>query len=804
MEQQAIRALSFEEFKTLVEQSDLGVTPRDIERMSEEGFLTPLSLNPAARFSSLQLLSLIQYTREVRRVCHPWEPLPEPMSAHDQETLKAAAKRLALFSRGLRGEETSLPERAQIEQVLGDLDHELRRNNPYGPLLRVMEGLRTEAVGKLRGAGRVWAEFYAMARELGQLLEHVELRETEPAGHPVAASAMSHAMNHVATRTAEIGRDEINAAIQHDSTEAPSLAQAAPEPKQAVSKGVSDGAGKPQKAPTLASQKTNVFTRTPVVTAVTKNLQERLESLKPSGKSSATSDSLDASPLAESSVEPVEIALEEEEISLVEVSDEFDAQTPPPNEPGLPQAPQPPDNPPPATEDPTLEDIHRIEERIEALNQKREALMSRRDWAGLIALYESEIELFEGIQRQHVYMTMAKLEAIKLEDPDAAFKYLVAAVYSPGSLDALNDALDMMIEYDPARYGTWLSSLDYDDDSPIPKPYHLSLVLAYAEFLSAQVEPQPGGTAQLLGPMMADPEGFVDEDLIDLIERVTPREELEVLYQGYDTMLEGLAARPDLGVMLSMRAGHGALEREDERRATHFFEHAATFDPAHDSSFHMLVHLYEDAEQWSALMHVLERRSTHDPEGQDALIARIEELKRAEFDDPEHALEHYQEMLGADPQHEFALRRMMRLYAGTGRHAEGYAFLSRHLEQVQSTMWQAQIHKLMGQIATQHLLAPEEAILHYSMALKLQPGDLGLHESLIQVYQTLQMWQEVVQGIESLIEWTVDPEQQIHHRMMGVHALQEIGEMEKMRQWLGQVLAIDSTHETARILLEQI
>ena len=790
MEQQAIRALSLEEFKTLIEQGEVGLTPKEIEEMGEHGFLTPLSLNPEARFSSLQLLTLVHYVREVKAVWHPWQAAPEAMSTQAQGTLKASAKRLALFARGLRGEGSDLPERGQIEDVLGALDHELRRHNPYGPLLRVMEGLRPEAVGQLRGVGRLWAEFWAMARELGELLEQEELRQTEPAGHPMVAQAMSHPMPlEPAHRTSEIDQDEIAAAIQED---APLGAPASH--------------GAPTDSSPLAPS-ANVFTRTPVATAITKTLQARLETLKPSPTPPLESPE---SPMpAVTPLEAVELPLEEEEISLVEVSEEPELELEEVVAPSTPRAPKRQSHPtqpqtPPAHDPPPAGDLRRIEERIEALNHKREALLSRRDWAGLIALYENDIELFEGAERQHVYMTMAKLEAIKLENPDAAFKYLVAAVYSPGSLDALNDALDMMIEYDPARYGTWLSSLDYTEDSPLPRPYHLSLLLAYAEFLSAQVDPLPGGTAQILGPMMAHPEDFVDEDLIDLIERVTPREELEDLYGGYERMLDGLLPWPELGVLLSMRAGHGALEREDEPRAAQFFERAAAFDPTHDPSFHMLIHLYEDADQWSALLHVLERRIAQDPASHDTLAPRIEEIKRREFAHPEQALTHYQEMLNVDPQHEFALRRLMRLYAGTERHAEGYAFLSRHLDQVQSTLWQAQIHKLMGQIATQHLLAPEEAILHYSAALKLQPGDLGLHESLIQVYQDLQMWQEVVQGIESLVEWSADPEHQVHHRMMGVHALQEIGQMEKMRQWLEEVLELEPEHDTARMLLDQI
>ena len=79
-------------------------------------------------------------------------------------------------------------------------------------------------------------------------------------------------------------------------------------------------------------------------------------------------------------------------------------------------------------------------EKIQELNQKREAYMREQNWEGLVALYEDGITLFEAQERQQVHLTLAKLYELKLQDSARAFENMTAA-FSLGGPRAIQEKI---------------------------------------------------------------------------------------------------------------------------------------------------------------------------------------------------------------------------------------------------------------------------------------------------------------------------------------------------------------------------
>ncbi|MEM1349797.1 MAG: hypothetical protein AAGI01_14645 [Myxococcota bacterium] len=662
-----------EEFGVLLQYCGFALSKRDLEEMKRADLLIELSDEVARPYCALHLFVVAKYMELVTRPHHPWRA--EVESKLDQ--VAELARRIARVAEEVRGPGPNGPSPQELEQLGADIRRYADLLDPFGPLAEVIDFVREDVVEQLRGHGRLYAELRASARGLEALSERLEADEQAPAKlpndvlEPSVDADDTQEIDAEGLRTTQVMEkvEETSSGEEETFEESGAVPGVAPPPMPSSPRvGSVDGA--------------NPFMRqSPIrTTGETLALKSRLKALAP------VTEATDEASVGEGA----------------QVDEEPEVR-------------------------PT------IAGRIEELNTKRQELLEAKDWAGLVELYEGSIELFEGAEHLQVLMMMARLQDRKLGERERAYLNLLRAVpYASGaSLGVLFDEMHGLVEREGmlGDHEGWLQELAAGDElSGEDRPYAQR---ALARAMRA------GGNGEraflsYASYVVDHPEQALSVEALDFLDGLAAEATPEELGGVYEELLEHERMDAGLEALVAARAGMRAVDSADMEKGARYLRRALDLDPSETAVFHALAAAYEELGQWIELAELYEEYAKAHPEDAEVYVRAMERAKAHAQQDVEGTLEHYKAKVGADPSDAEALARVERAYIGSERYAEGYAFLTQHLERVGEPERRVEILLSLARIAKDYLREPGEAVIHYARVIDLVPDHMealkAMHE----------------------------------------------------------------------------
>lgn len=402
----------------------------------------------------------------------------------------------------------------------------------------------------------------------------------------------------------------------------------------------------------------------------------------------------------------------------------------------------------PAAESPS-KDTRNLQEKVNELNQLREQLIRAQDWGGLVALYEGRIDLFEDPpDRQQVFLTLATLYELKLEDQENAFRCFHEAFSIPveaGQKKTLDSLRKIGIRPDVVEnWVTWLK--EHLESCPPSLRQAMQRDLGKAQAAAGHPQRAFLGFAAYLSE---SPDDRIDAGALDFLDELSLGVDDEELGNFYDGILEN-DTTPATRFIVALRAGMFFLGRNEPHHALRCFRQAFDADPTSDIAFGNLSRLYEKEENWGDLRSLIARKLTT-AEGEEAERLRRELGRVVENElSTEEAIAKFTHTLDQNPNDEHALNRLVQAYAAMDRFADAYGHLNRLLDKGLQKDQEIRIRKQLAVIAAENLQAPEEAAHHFQRALELSGPDREILEGLASVRMNAGDWSQAISALRLL------------------------------------------------------
>lgn len=445
------------------------------------------------------------------------------------------------------------------------------------------------------------------------------------------------------------------------------------------------------------------------------------------------------------------------------------------------------------------EEADEMADRIAELNRLREQYLAAQQWEKLTELYEDGISLFvEPQERQQVYMTLAMLYEVKLNEQDKALeRFIDAYTEEDVSDESLSKALEGIRRVgrqkaNRARLTEWLEEAVTEVEDPARRA---QLQREYALALHASGEGQRAFFTYT--SYLADaPRDQITSEVLDDLEVVAEGVDADELTAFYRDLLgDGLS--DEVYADVAMRAARHAADEGGNELAVELYEKLLDVQPDHEVAFHSLAHLYEDTERWLELYQLYQERV--EQKGDDVGPALTSELERVEGQLLDHAdyityrLEAAFVSGDEDIVDDFA-----GLYVKHERYAEGYAFLNKFVEDADDDGARARAFLALARIAVRHLHAPEEAALHYERALELGGPNADVLQDLARVRFDSGDWTDALMAVKALIgqlDEEFDESERIKWLGMGIRAAYKAERRQDRQELVAHLREIDPAHD---------
>lgn len=189
------------------------------------------------------------------------------------------------------------------------------------------------------------------------------------------------------------------------------------------------------------------------------------------------------------------------------------------------------------------------------------------------------------------------------------------------------------------------------------------------------------------------------------------------------------------------------------------FEQVVEIDPNNDPAYRALARLYRRQSKWSELLSTLDRHisATVDRKDRVPLFTAMGQVYAEELNDPDHAIDCYQNALDVDYAHIPALEGLSRVYekrAEWDRAIETLRTLSDHEREPSKVV---DIRYRIGRLAEEQLKDEDQAVDLYRSALDVDPNHAGSLGAIRQIYQRRGDHYDAAQFLEKEINATEAP-----------------------------------------------
>lgn len=231
-----------------------------------------------------------------------------------------------------------------------------------------------------------------------------------------------------------------------------------------------------------------------------------------------------------------------------------------------------------------------------------------------------------------------------------------------------------------------------------------------------------------------------------------------------DKLLENGARRikdpqKKVDVMLS-RARLLEGKMREPQQAIDLYQEVLQIDPINGEALNELERLYRGAEDWEALLEVLQRLSEAAVNANQALEirCRMGQLYEEQLDNPAAAAEIYQQALATAPKNVRSLKALEGLYERTGQLERYIELMEQQLADCSSDEERVQVHRQMAAVWEERLEDLDRATECMEQALNIDPSDAN-HRSLRRLYRQGKRYDDLVHLLSGRIDSTVDSEE---------------------------------------------
>ncbi|MCB9745562.1 MAG: tetratricopeptide repeat protein, partial [Alphaproteobacteria bacterium] len=370
-------------------------------------------------------------------------------------------------------------------------------------------------------------------------------------------------------------------------------------------------------------------------------------------------------------------------------------------------------------------------------------------WDKLAILTEMRIELEQDPrERARLWIEAAELRQDKLKDGEHAFDRLLRAFHEvPEDLDVRQ----RLVSLGETREA-WEALTDaFEAVSARVEDIDLKLGdhLRMADWSRSRLSDLDRAIAHYRAALEIAPENEVALNALEaLFERRGDHEALAAIVEQRAEMAFDLEEK--------RRRFHrlGALAAEalgDVPRAVAAYEQALEIDDSDTAALDALEGLHEGAEDWPALLAVLERRldSTYDGEALARLHRRIGALARDRLDDLAHAAESFERVLELEPDARPVMTELRELYTRLSAWDRLQDVLVKALSVAEDGAERREALLALGDNADRRLDRVDDAVEYLRQVFLMDEADAGVADRLASLYGRGERWFDQVETLRA-------------------------------------------------------
>lgn len=184
-------------------------------------------------------------------------------------------------------------------------------------------------------------------------------------------------------------------------------------------------------------------------------------------------------------------------------------------------------------------------------------------------------------------------------------------------------------------------------------------------------------------------------------------------------------------------------------------------DQAHEESLQALERLYLQTEQWAEMLDVNEQALAlaHEPEAQVAIYGKMAAVYEEQFDNPDNAIDAYNNILMVNPENIGAIENLERLYRGGERWFDLVETLSRHVEITSVDADRVELLNELAAVRRDQLDDPHGAIEALIESVKTDPRQAPAYMDLAGLQEQTDNYEQAVESYERLASLVTDSDE---------------------------------------------
>ncbi|MCX7958558.1 MAG: tetratricopeptide repeat protein, partial [Deltaproteobacteria bacterium] len=301
-------------------------------------------------------------------------------------------------------------------------------------------------------------------------------------------------------------------------------------------------------------------------------------------------------------------------------------------------------------------------------------------------------------------------------------------------------------------------------------------------------------------------EDYSDREVLTKVEALAEKTGLyEELYAIYEDAIDAVSDN-DLLEYIKRRQAEisiGKLGEKDE--AERHYKEIIELNPNNVEAYHRLQELYEKDSRFIDLIDVLDReiQITPEPSGKIDLYMRIADVYHKNVSNPDEASAILKKALAIDGTNKKLIQKMIEFYQETERYEELVQSIKRMIDNSEPSE-QIDYYLRLGEVYENRLKQDEKAIEAYLSILDIDSGNFSGLKALENIYQRLNMHEELVGIYESEIPVLTEPSEivDIHFRAGAVYE-EILSDYRKAIEHYNAVLDIDQSDMNAIKSLER-
>ncbi len=324
--------------------------------------------------------------------------------------------------------------------------------------------------------------------------------------------------------------------------------------------------------------------------------------------------------------------------------------------------------------------------------------------------------------------------------------------------------------------------------------------------------------ADLLGEKIGDRKGAITR--YETLRKQTPGDlqilrALEKLYETEGKHDQYLATLADQAEAAQSDKERAALYRRlgaewvdfpgGGPRAAEFLEKLIALDPRSEDAFRSLEQIYRNEHNWQSLVEALRRHSAIVPPAIRAdLYAQTGAIFEEELRDVNAAIEAYQNVESAQPNHEGMLSALTRLYEKSGAYDKSLEIIEKRAQSAETKAQRVELYHRAGEITAERLGDSKAAEAKFVRALEIDPTYVPSMTALVEIYRKNGDFLRAAKLLNEAVPHTTNRLEKTRLLVEAGEIYQGLEDPNKAIELLTEALSVDPEHVEAGERLSEL